>query len=76
VEAHMLNTPIKQYGELKSYDPVLEQEYATRTEIHFALRISYWRMNMAVREGRLALHLMDNKIKVRVQDIIDLFIAQ
>ena len=57
-------------------DPVLEQEYATRTEIHYALRISYWRMNQAAREGRLALHFIDNKIKVKVQDVINLFVAQ
>jgi hypothetical protein len=57
-------------------DPVLEQEYATRVEIHYALRISFWRMSQAIRDGRLAVHLIDNKIKVKVRDVIDLFVAQ
>jgi cell fate regulator YaaT (PSP1 superfamily) len=57
-------------------DPVLEQEYVTRVEIHYALRISFWRMSQAIRDGRLAVHLIDNKIKVKVQDVIDLFVAQ
>jgi hypothetical protein len=71
----MLNTALKYHAPV-TRDPVLDQEYATRTEIHFALRISYWRMNQAVREGRLSVHLIDNKIKVKVQEIIDLFVAQ
>jgi hypothetical protein len=65
----MLNTALKT-------DPVFQQEYATRSEIHYALRISYWRMTQAVRDGKLEVHLIDNKIKVKVQDIIDFFVAQ
>jgi hypothetical protein len=72
----MLNTAIKRYVDIEESDPILQQEYATRTQIHFALRISYWRMNQAVRDGRLALHFIDNKIKVSVQEIMDLFVAQ
>ena len=57
-------------------DPILEQEYATRAELHYALRISFWKMSQAVREGKLAVHLIDNRVKVKVQDVIDLFVAQ
>jgi cell fate regulator YaaT (PSP1 superfamily) len=72
----MLNTNRIYDRALKYHDPVLQQEYATRAEIHYALRISFWLMNQRIREGKLSVHLIDNKIKVKVQDIINLFVAR
>jgi hypothetical protein len=52
---------------------VLEQEYATKSELHYGLHISYERMAKAIREGRLAVHLVDNKVQLRVEEVVNLF---
>jgi hypothetical protein len=57
---------------LKS-NPILDQEYATKADLHYALRISYERMAKATREGKLAIHLIDGKIQHNVADVINLF---
>ena len=42
------------------------QEYATRTEIHYMFKVSMARIAKEIRDGRLALHLIDNKIQISV----------
>jgi hypothetical protein len=52
---------------------VLEQEYATKGELHYGLHLSYNRIAQAVREGRLAVHLIDNKIQLKVEEVLNVF---
>ena len=52
---------------------VLEQEYATKGELHYGLHLSYNRMAQAVREGKLAVHIVDNKIQLKVEEVLNLF---
>ena len=51
---------------LSSRKSVLEQKYAAKGDLHYGLRLSYNRMAQAVREGKLALHLIDGKIQLEV----------
>jgi hypothetical protein len=53
--------------------PILEQEYATKGELHYAFRISYDRMARAIREGKLEVCFVDNKIQLRVEEVVRLF---
>jgi hypothetical protein len=50
---------------------VLDQEFATKSELHYGLRIPYERIAKAIREGRLAIHLIDNKLQINVQEALD-----
>jgi hypothetical protein len=43
-------------------------EYATRTEIHYMLRVSMAHIAKAIREGKLQLHLIDGKIQISVAE--------
>lgn len=52
---------------------ILEQEYATRGELHYALHISYDRMARAIREGKLDVCFVDNKIQLKVAEVLNLF---
>jgi hypothetical protein len=52
---------------------VLEQEYATKGELHYGLHVSYARIATAIREGKLAVHLVDGKIQLKVAEVVDLF---
>jgi hypothetical protein len=52
---------------------VLEQEYATKSELHYGLHVSYERMAKAIREGRLAVRLVDKKVQLRVEEVVNLF---
>lgn len=52
---------------------VLEQEYATKGELHYGLHLPYARIAQAVREGKLAIHLIDGKIQLKVEEVINLF---
>ena len=52
---------------------VLEQKYATKGELHYGLRLSYNRMAQAVREGKLALHLVDGKVQLEVDKVLKVF---
>ena len=54
---------------------VLEQKYATKGELHYGLHLSYNRMAQAVREGKLAIHLVDGKIQLEVEEVINLFFS-
>ena len=40
------------------------QVYATRTEIHYMLRVSMAAIAKAIREGKLEMHLIDGKIQI------------
>jgi hypothetical protein len=37
---------------------IVEQEYATKGELHYGLHLTYSRMAQAVREGKLEVHLV------------------
>jgi len=52
---------------------ILEQEYATKGELHYAFHVSYARIAMAIRDGRLAIHLIDGKVQLRVEEVVNLF---
>ena len=51
-----------------AYDPGATQEYATRTEIHYMLHVPYAAIARAIRDGKLEMHLIDNKIQVNVAE--------
>jgi hypothetical protein len=55
------------------FNSVLGQEYATKGELHYGLHISYERMAKAIREGRLGIHLVDGKVQLRVEEVVNLF---
>jgi hypothetical protein len=50
-----------------------DKEYATRTELHYMLRIPYAAISKATREGRLEMHLIDGKIQLNVAEVKELF---
>jgi hypothetical protein len=54
---------------------VLEQEYATKGELHYGLRISYERIAKAIREGKLAVHLIDGKVQIEVKEAIEVLLT-
>jgi hypothetical protein len=41
-------------------------EYRTKTDIHYMLKISYVRIAEAIKDGRLAIHLIDGKIQINI----------
>jgi hypothetical protein len=43
-------------------------EYATKTEIHYMLHVPYYKIGEAVKNGKLALHLIDNKIQINITE--------
>jgi len=49
------------------------QEYATRTELHYMLRVSMAKIALAIREGKLELHLIDGKIQISVAEAQQIF---
>jgi hypothetical protein len=49
-----------------AYDTGATQDYATRTEIHYSVQMSA--IANAIREGKLELHLIDNKIQISVAE--------
>jgi hypothetical protein len=44
------------------------QEYATRTEIHYMLRVSMSAIAKAIREEKLAIHLIAGKIQINIDE--------
>ena len=58
---------------IKSEPSVLQQEYATKAELHYGLRISYERMARAIREGKLEVVYTEGKLQLRVSEVINLF---
>jgi hypothetical protein len=59
---------------LKS-NPILEQEYATKGELHYAFHLSYARIAQAIRESKLEVCLVDNKLQLKVAEVVNLFPA-
>ena len=51
-----------------AYDTDATPQFATRTEIHYMLRVSMAHIAKAIREGKLKLHLIDGKIQVSVAE--------
>jgi pyruvate kinase len=52
---------------------VLEQEYATKGELHYGLHVSYARIAQAIRDEKLAIYLVDGKVQLRVEEVANLF---
>jgi hypothetical protein len=44
------------------------QEYATKTEVHYMLGVTYGKIAEAIRTGKLAIHLIDGKIQINVEE--------
>jgi hypothetical protein len=57
---------------LKS-NPILSQEYATKGELHYAFHLSYARIAQAIRDRKLEVCFVENKIQLRVEEVIKLF---
>ena len=56
-----------------AFKPDNTPEYATRTEVHYMLRVPMSAIAKAIREGRLATHLMDNKVQINVAEARQVF---
>ena len=50
---------------------VLDQEYASKSELHYGLRIPYYRIAKAIREGGVEMHLIDGMIKFKVKEVVE-----
>jgi hypothetical protein len=48
-------------------------EYATKTEIHYLLHIPYYKIGEAVKNGKLAIHLIDGKIQINIAEARQVF---
>jgi len=56
-----------------AYDAGATPEYATRTEIHYMLHVPYAAIARAIREGKLEMHLIDQKIQINVAEARKVF---
>jgi transcriptional antiterminator len=56
-----------------AYDTDASQEYATRTQLHYLLRVSMAKIAIAIRDGKLELHLIDGKIQISVAEARKVF---
>jgi hypothetical protein len=56
-----------------AHDTDTTPQFATRTEIHYMLRVSMAHIAKAIREGKLELHLIDGKIQVSVAEAKAIF---
>jgi hypothetical protein len=56
-----------------AYDAGATQEYATRTEIHYMLHVPYAAIARAIREGKLEMHLIDQKIQIKIAEAREVF---
>ena len=56
-----------------AYDTEITQEFATRTELHYLLRVSMAKIAIAIRDGKLELHLIDGKIQINVAEARKVF---
>jgi hypothetical protein len=43
-------------------------KYGTKTDIHYMLKISYVKIAEAIKDGRLAIHLIDGKIQINISE--------
>jgi predicted site-specific integrase-resolvase len=51
-----------------AFKPDETPEYATKTEIHWMLKVSYGKIAEYIRTGKLAVHLIDGKIQINVEE--------
>lgn len=56
-----------------AYDAGATPEYATKTEIHYMLHVPYAAIARAIREGKLEMHLIDQKIQINVAEARKVF---
>jgi hypothetical protein len=56
-----------------AYDVGATQLYATRTEIHYMLHVPYAAIARAVRDGKLEMHLVDQKIQINIAEAKAIF---
>jgi hypothetical protein len=49
------------------------QEYATRTEIHYMLRVTMFAIAKAIREEKLAIYLIDGKVQINIDEARKVF---
>jgi hypothetical protein len=56
-----------------AYDAGGTHEYATRTELHYMLHVPYAAIARAIREGKLEMHLIDQKIQINVAEAKAIF---
>jgi hypothetical protein len=45
-----------------------EKKYGTRTEVHYLLHVPYYKIAEAIKDGKLALHLIDNKVQINIAE--------
>ena len=50
---------------------ILYQEYASKSELHYGLRIPYHRIAKAIRDGKVEMHLIDGMIKFKVKEVVE-----
>lgn len=51
--------------------PVLQQEYATKADLHYGLRISYSRIAIIIEENEIPAHLIGGKIQYNVKEFVE-----
>ena len=56
-----------------AYDAGATQEYATRTEIHYMLHVPYAAIAKAIRDGKLEMKLIDQKIQINIAEARKVF---
>jgi hypothetical protein len=54
-----------------NFPSILDQEYATKSDLHYALRIPYYRIAKAIQEGKVEMHLVDGMIKFKVKEVLE-----
>ncbi len=45
-----------------------EPEYGTKSEIHYMFRVSHGKIADCIRKGTLAIHLIDGKIQINIEE--------
>jgi hypothetical protein len=50
-----------------------EPEYGTKTDIHYMFRVSQSRIADCVRKGKLAIHLIDGKVQINIEEARQVF---
>ena len=48
-------------------------EYASKTEVHYMYRVPMYAIAKAIREGKLAIHLIDGRIQINVAEAHQIF---
>ena len=45
-----------------------EPEYGTKSEIHYMFRVSHGKIRECINTGKLAIHLIDGKIQINIEE--------